>query len=98
MPNFTTETAVARYPVAFLDSAVNILERLKEISECAEDVSDRLFAACAAAYGALAVFDEYDLADECKDQRNSLANELLEIEIAAHDLDELGALINDLTS
>ena len=87
MPNFTSETAVARYAVAPLDSAVNILARLKEISERAEDISDRLFTACSAAQGELEVFKTYDL-----------AGELLEIEIAAYDLEVLVELINALTS
>ena len=99
MPNFTSETAVARYAVAPLDSAVNdILERLKEICERAEDISDRLFAACMAALDELELFESYDLADELKYQRNSFVDALLEIEIAAHDLDELVDLINKRTS
>ena len=101
MPSVTivSDTAAARYAVAPLDSAVNdILERLKDISERAEDISDRLFAACSAAQGELEVFEAYDLADELKDQRNSFADALLEIEIAAHDLDELVNLINKRTA
>jgi len=98
MPNFNSGTAAARYAVAPLDPAVNdILERLKDISERAEDISDRLSIACSAAEGELEVL-AYDVADERKDQRNSLADQLLEIEIAAHDLDELVDLINKLTS
>ena len=72
--------------VAPLDPAVNdILER------------DRLSIACSAAEGELEVL-AYDVADERKHQRNSLADQLLEIEIAAHDLNELVDLINKLTS
>jgi hypothetical protein len=101
MLNFTFfyDTAAACDEVAPLHSAVNdILERLKDISERAEDISDRLFVACSAAQGELEVFEAYDLADELKDQRNSFADKLLEIEIAAHDLDELVDLINKRTS
>jgi hypothetical protein len=96
MPSVTivSDTAAARYAVAPLDSAVNdILERLKEICERAEDISDRLFAACMAALDELELFESYDLADELKYQRNSFVDALLEIEIAAHDLDELVNLI-----
>jgi hypothetical protein len=98
MPNFTSETAIARYAVAPLDSAVNILERLKDISERAEEISDRLFVACAMAQGELEVLEPYDLGDELNDRRKALADDLLEIEIAAHDLDELADLIDKLTS
>ena len=100
MPNFNIvpDTAAAHDAVAPLDVAVNdILERLKDISERAEDISDRLSIACSAAEGELEVL-AYDVADERKDQRNSLADQLLEIEIAAHDLDELVDLINKITS
>ena len=100
MPNFTIacDTAAACHAVPTLESAVNdILERLKSISERAEDISDRLSIACSAAEGELEVL-AYDVADERKDQRNSLADQLLEIEIAAHDLNELVDLINKLTS
>jgi len=86
MPSVTivSDTAAARYAVAPLDSAVNdILERLKDISERAEDISDRLFAACSAAQGELEVFETYYLADGLEDQRKSVADKLLEIEIAA---------------
>jgi signal transduction histidine kinase len=92
-----SDTAAANYAIAPLDSAVNA-ERLKDISERAEDISDRLFVACSAAQGELEVLEAYDLADALKDRRNSFADELLEIEIAAHDLDELVDLINKLTS
>jgi hypothetical protein len=100
MPNFTNvpDTAVARYAVASLDSAVNILERLKDISELAEEISDRVFVACGMVQGELDVFEPYDLADELNGRRKSLADDLLVIEIAAHDLDELVDLIDKLTS
>ena len=62
---------------------------MKDISERTEEISDRLFVACGAAQGELEVFETYDLADELNDQRNRFADDLLEIEIAAHDLDEL---------
>lgn len=97
MPNFRTEAAVARYAVAPLDSAVNIMERLREISDYAEEVGDRVLAACNMAQGELDVLEQYDLGDEPNDRRDSLAAYLLEIEIAAHDLDELGGLIKKLT-
>jgi hypothetical protein len=71
---------------------------LKDISERAEDICDQLFAACSAAYSEIAVFDAHDLAGEFKHQRNSLADDLLQIEIVAHDLDELVVFINKLTS
>ena len=99
MPSSTivSDTVAARYVVSPLDSAVNeILERLKDISKRVEDISDRLVAACSAAQ--LELFEAHDLADELKDQRNSIEDELLEIEIAAHDLDELADLISQLTS
>ena len=100
MPNVTivSDAAAARYAVAPRNSAVNILARLKDISERAEDISDRLFTACSAAQAELEVLEAYDLADELNDQRKSLADDLLEIEIAAHDLDELVDLIDKLTS
>jgi hypothetical protein len=95
---FLYDTAAARNAVAPLESAVNdILERLKDISERAGDISDRLFTACGAAEGELEVL-AYDVADERKDQCNSLEDQLLEIEIAARDLDELADFINKLTS
>jgi len=99
MPSCTvvSDTAAARHVVSPLDSAVNeILARLKDISNRVEDISDRLVAGCGAAQFEL--FEAHDLADELKDQRNSLEHELLEIEIAAHDLDELADLISRLTS
>jgi len=96
--NIVPDSAAAQHAVPTLESAVNDLERLKDISERAEDISDRLFGACSAAQGELEVFEAYDLADELKDQRNSFADKLLEIEIAAHDLDELVDLINKRTS
>jgi hypothetical protein len=95
--NIVPDSAAAQHAVPTLESAVNDLERLKDISERAEDISDRLSIACSAAEGELEV-RAYDVADERKDQRNSLADQLLEIEIAAHDLDELVDLINKLTS
>ena len=96
--NIESDIAAAQHAVLTLESAVNdILERLKSISERAEDISDRLSIACSAAEGELEVL-AYDVADERKDQRNSLADQLLEIEIAAHDLNELVDLINKLTS
>ena len=95
--NIVPDSAAAQHAVPTLESAVNDLERLKDISERAEDISDRLSIACSAAEGELEVL-AYDVADERKDQRNSLADQLLEIEIAAHDLDELVDLINKLTS
>ena len=95
--NIVPDSAAAQHAVPTLESAVNDLERLKDISERAEDISDRLSIACSAAEGELEVL-AYDVADERKHQRNSLADQLLEIEIAAHDLDELVDLINKLTS
>jgi hypothetical protein len=100
MPSVTiiSDTAAARNALAPLNSAVNdVLERLKDISERAGDISDRLFTACGAAEGELEVL-AYDLADDLKDQCNSLEDQLLEIEIAARDLDELADFINKLTS
>ncbi|WP_256379921.1 hypothetical protein [Bradyrhizobium sp. WSM471] len=44
------------------------------------------------------MFEPYDLGHELNDRRKSLADHLLEIEIAAHDLDELVDLISKLTS
>ena len=100
MPNFrnVSDTAVAHYAVAPLNSAVNILKRLKDVSERVEEISDRVFVACAMAQGELEVLEPYDLGDELNDRRKALADDLLEIEIAAHDLDELADLIDKLTS
>jgi hypothetical protein len=100
MPNFisVSDTAIARYAVAPLESAVNILKRLKEISDRAEEISDRVFVACIMAEGELEGLEPYDLGDEPNDRRNALADDLLEIKIATHDLDELIARIDELMS
>ena len=98
MPDLTSKTAVARYAVAPADSAVNILERLRDVTGRAEEINERVFVACTMAQGELEVFEPYDLGDELNDRRKSLADDLLEIEIAAHDLDELVDLISKLTS
>ena len=98
MSNVTTASAVARYAVAPADSAVNILEHLRDLTGRVGEISERVFVACTMAQGELEVFEPYDLDDELNDRRKSLADDLLEIEIAAHDLDELVDLISKLTS
>ena len=72
--NIVPDSAAAQHAVPTLESAVNDLERLKDISERAEEISDCLSMACSAAEGALEVL---------KDHRKSLADQLLEIQIAA---------------
>ncbi len=99
MPNFTNvNPAIERYAVAALEAVVNIEAQLKDISQRADDISDRLFTACSLAQGELELFEPYDLADELKDRCKSLADDLLEIEIAAHDLDVVVHLINKIIS
>ena len=44
------------------------------------------------------MFETYYLADGLEDLRRSVADKVLDIEIAAHDLDELVDLINRRTS
>ena len=73
--NIVSDIAAAQHAVLTLESAVNdILKRLKDISARAEEISDCLSMACSAAEGALEVL---------KDHRKSLADQLLEIQIAA---------------
>ncbi len=98
MPNFMPETAVASSAVAPLDSAVNILERLRDISVRAEDIILGLWVACGVVHDKIKVFEPYDSADELKDRRKSLADALLEIKIATDDLFEVVDRINELTS
>ncbi|MBR0719395.1 hypothetical protein [Bradyrhizobium liaoningense] len=98
MPNFTPETAVARYAVTPLDSPVNILQLVQHLSERAEEISARFFAASSAAQDELDALEAHDLGDELNHRRKSLAEDLLEIEIAAHDLAELVDLLNNRMS
>ncbi|PSO25115.1 hypothetical protein [Bradyrhizobium sp. MOS002] len=99
MPNSATETAAAPYAVAFPDSPVNVIVRLlKRIAGRAEDIGERVSLACDMALSELAVFEPFDLGDELNHRRKALEEDLLEIEIAVHDLDELIGLINEVTS
>lgn len=99
MPDFATETTAAPPAVAFCDSPVNVIVRLlKCIAERAEDIGERVSLGCGMALGELEVFEPFDLGDELNDRRKALEADLVEIEIAVHDLDELVGFIREVTS
>lgn len=99
MPNFATETTAVPPAVAFRDSRVNVIVRLlRHIAERAEDIGERVSLGCGMALSELEVFEPFDLGDELNDRRKALEADLVEIEIAVHDLDELAGFIKELTS
>ncbi|MCA1412685.1 hypothetical protein I6F30_16310 [Bradyrhizobium sp. NBAIM20] len=99
MPNLATGTTVASPAVASLDSPVNVVVRLlKHIAERIEDVGERVSLGCGMALGELEVFEPFDLGDELNDRRKALEADLVEIETAVHDLDELVGFIKEVTS
>ncbi|TWI71315.1 hypothetical protein IQ16_02934 [Bradyrhizobium huanghuaihaiense] len=99
MPNSATETAAAPHAVAVPDSPVNVIVRLlKHIAERLDDVGERVSLACGVASVELEVLESFDLGDDLNDRRKALGDDLLEIEIALHGLNEVVDLINELTS
>jgi hypothetical protein len=101
MPNFSAvsnDTAAARHAASTLESAVNVvLDRLKDISERADDICTRLLTACAVAEDEIEQIKMLEpVVEGFEDHRASLGDELTEIEIAAHEVDELVEECNDL--
>lgn len=99
MPNSATENTAALPAVASRDSPVNVIVRLlQRIVERAEDIGERVSLGCGMALGELEVFEPFDLGDELNDRRKALEADLVEIEIAVHELDELVGFIKEVTS
>ncbi|OPY99159.1 hypothetical protein A5906_25815 [Bradyrhizobium sacchari] len=99
MPNSATETTAARSAVTFLYPPVNVIEKLlKHISGRADEIADCIVAACGSAQDDLLALETIDLGDELNVRRKSLEDQLLQIEIAAHDLDELVGFVGKLAS
>jgi hypothetical protein len=94
----SNDTAAAPRAASILESAVNVvLDRLKDISERADDICMRLLTSCTFAEDEIDQIKMLEPAIEgFEDRCASLEDELTEIEIAAHDVDELVDECNDL--
>jgi hypothetical protein len=103
MPNFSAvsnDTAAARHAASTFESAVNVvLDRLKAFCERVDDLCTRLLTACTIAEDDIGQIKGLEpVVEGFEDHRASLGDELTEIEIAAHEIDELVEECNDLVN
>jgi len=103
MPNFSAvsnDTAAARHAASTFESAVNVvLDRLKAFCERVDDLCTRLLTACTIAEDDIGQIKGLEpVVEGFEDHRASLGDELTEIEIAAHEIDELVEKCNDLVN